>query len=241
MGTTDIRRRIGARTVVPLRVDFAGGWLDVPRLARTDGLIVNCAIEPLVSLERWPYEQNSGLGGSAAYSLLTGRNAVDTELETAGWQDPAVILETGLCIWASGKRPELRQKINPEFLYGKMGLLWTGEPHAQTTGEAVDFERDYAAIAKSGAIAAMGCAIQRVDELCRGVDLYYQTQVKEGMKGLPAYGALARKYCGSGHGGYAVYIFESQDYRDAWVSQDETERRAIEPYMRGVSSYQYEA
>lgn len=46
--STSLVRWIRAPTDAPLRVDFAGGWLDVPRLARPDGFIVNCAITPTV-------------------------------------------------------------------------------------------------------------------------------------------------------------------------------------------------
>jgi len=238
ISTTDIRRRINARSVVPLRVDFGGGWLDVPKLSRPGAYIVNCTIEPVVTLTEWPYEHNSGLGGSAAASLLTGRNAIETELATAGWQDPAVILETGCCIWASGRFPDLRQKVNPEFLLGRMALLWTGKPHRQSTGEAVDLERDYDLIAKAGSVAAMGVAIQKLKELARGVQMSYEAQVGEGMDPLPDAPCLARKYCGSGYGGYAVYIFEHQRTRTEWAK--EVGAKIIEPYIRGVGASQSE-
>ena len=55
-----------APTDAPMRVDLAGGWLDVPKHSRTNGFIVNCAISPKVSLTNWSYEKQSGLGGSAA-------------------------------------------------------------------------------------------------------------------------------------------------------------------------------
>ena len=55
ISTTEIVRWIRAPQEAPLRVDFAGGWLDVPRFARPDGYIVNCTISPTVSLRAWPY------------------------------------------------------------------------------------------------------------------------------------------------------------------------------------------
>ena len=64
----------------PLRVDFAGGWLDVPRHARQGGFIINCAITPMVSLREWNYKQRSGLGGSGAWALLNGKSGVDSEI-----------------------------------------------------------------------------------------------------------------------------------------------------------------
>jgi len=126
VSTTQIVRFIRAPEVAPLRVDFGGGWLDVPRLARPGAYIVNCAIAPTVSLRDWPYERNSGLGGSGAWALLNGRDGIGAELDLGvGWQDPAVVAETGLCVWRSGPRPELEIKTSGEFLRGCLALLWT--------------------------------------------------------------------------------------------------------------------
>ena len=54
----------------------------------------------MVSLTDWCYEQKSGLGGSGAWALLNGHDGVESELNLGvGWQDPAIIRETGLCVW----------------------------------------------------------------------------------------------------------------------------------------------
>ena len=101
---------------VPARVDLAGGWLDVPRFARRDGYIVNCAITPFAQPDG-PYRPGAGVGGSAAFAVFQGKPAVEDELQHGvGWQDPAVILETGLCVWRSGPRPRLQLKTS--------GKLW---------------------------------------------------------------------------------------------------------------------
>ena len=81
VSTTEVLRWIRAPRVAPLRVDFAGGWLDVPRFARPGTWVVNCAISPTVSLTDWPYERNAGLGGSGAWALLNGRDSVTSELD----------------------------------------------------------------------------------------------------------------------------------------------------------------
>src|SRR3954469_16961235 len=130
ISTTQIVKFIRAPEVAPLRVDFGGGWLDVPRLARDGAFIVNCAISPTVSLREWPYERNAGLGGAGAWALLNGRDGIGSELDLGvGWQDPAVIAETGLCAWRSGQRPALEIKTSGEFLHGRMALHWTGSSH----------------------------------------------------------------------------------------------------------------
>jgi len=111
--TTHIIKKINAPKKVPLRIDIAGGWLDVPKFSRKNASVVNVTISPLVSLDDWQYEQESGLGGSAAWYILQGENATEKELEAGvGWQDPAVIQETGLCVWDSGKKPILEFKRN---------------------------------------------------------------------------------------------------------------------------------
>lgn len=87
VSTTSILRAIRAPDELPLRVDFAGGWLDVPKFAVPGAFVVNLAIEPRVSLASWPYERNAGLGGSAAWAMLNGRDGVGAELDLGvGWQ-----------------------------------------------------------------------------------------------------------------------------------------------------------
>ncbi len=205
---------------VPLRVDFAGGWLDVPKHAIPGTYIVNCAISPLVDLAEWPYEQNSGLGGSAAFSIAQGRNGVEDELNLGvGWQDPAIIRETGLCVWRSGNRPILEAKVNPDFLMGKMALYWTGKPHR--TPDLVDMPRDYGLIARASRTAYTGVLDKSLYDLYYAVDLTYVAQLHEGMDQLPEFGEQAKKYCGGGWGGYALYLFD--DRPDGFLN--------IEPYL----------
>lgn len=231
VSTSSIVRWVQAPTEAPLRVDFAGGWLDVPRYARDGAYVVNCAISPLVSLREWPYERNAGLGGSGAWALLNGRDGVDAELDLGvGWQDPAVIRETGLCVWRSGLRPELDFKRNPDFLQGLLAIDWTGSPH--DTPGAADLARDYEMIERSGALARDGVIAADVTILAEGVKLYHQAQLLEGMAELPDIeGSLAKKYCGGGHGGYALYVFATRQQRDAAVATRDS-LRAVEPYCK---------
>jgi cytidyltransferase-like protein len=229
ISTTEIVRRVRAPGEAPLRVDFAGGWLDVPRYARAGGYIVNCAISPTVSLTDWPYERNAGLGGSGAWALLNGADGVASELSLGvGWQDPAIIREGGLCVWHSGPRPRLEIKTDGAFLRGRMALYWTGGAH-DTPSEA-DRRRNYEAIFAAGRRAREAVWRQDFNGLAEAVRLSSAQQTEEGMEPLPAdiVGAVAWKYCGGGHGGYAVYLFRDQAAREAAVA--ERKLRAIEPY-----------
>lgn len=222
ISSTQIRSKITVPSCVPLRVDFAGGWLDVPRLARKGAYIVNCTISPLVSLECWPYEKCSGLGGSGAFALLTGKDSIQSELESnIGWQDPAVIIETGLCVWRSGEKPVLEFKVNPDFLKGRMALYWTGEYHSTTT--LANIKRNYALLEEAGKIAKTAAINRDFYQLCEAVKLNYKVQLEEGCMPLPNFGEIAKKYCGSGHGGYGLYLFENVPPKK--------ELTVIEPYM----------
>ena len=230
ISTTQIVKFIRAPEVAPLRVDFAGGWLDVPRFARAGAYVVNCAISPTVSLREWPYEQNAGLGGSGAWALLNGRDGVVAELGLGvGWQDPAIISETGLCVWRSGPRPELELKHNGDFLHGRMALFWTGTPH--DTPDLANRPRDFDAIERAGAIARDAVWQRDPAQLAAAVRESYTMQLGEGMAALPADvpGALACKYAGGGFGGYAVYLFAEPAQRDAVCTRKNF--RPIEPFL----------
>lgn len=216
---------------VPLRVDFAGAFLDVPRLARPEALIVNCAIFPLVSTTSWPYHRRAGLGGSAAWSMLTGRDAFADDLRFAGWQDPAVIAETGLCVWKSGISPRLLAKYDPEWLFGKMMLWWTGHPHDTAANMERPRELGLAVVAGDAAAAAAGTS--DVHALGLAMNLSYDAQQIEGMELLPTFGAeIGRKYCGSGFGGYALYLFASAEERELAARVARPRCTFVEPYMR---------
>jgi cytidyltransferase-like protein len=231
VSTTKILQNIGRKAQVPLRVDFAGGWLDVPKFSRRGGFIVNCAISPLCSDQSWPYEISGGLGGSAARAILDIKDGVRSELNLGvGWQDPAVIEETGLCVWRSGKIPVLDFKTNPDWLKGKMLIFFTGKPHY--TPGLVDKKRDYDLIYRAGAIAREAARDASMKRMAEAVGVSYDVQLREGMKPLKDIkGALARKYLGGGHGGYALYLFDSATDRDvALVKYEKTS--PVEPYIK---------
>ena len=236
ISTTEIRRRCAAPARVPLRVDFAGGWLDVPAFARGGGRIVNCAITPGLSLaDNW-LPPGAGLGGSAAWAMLNGEDPVESELAAGvGWQDPAVITETGLCVWRSGPLPVLERRDPGVFLTGSMALLWTGQTH--NTAAIADKDRDLDGIAYAGTAAWEAVHDGSMKQLAHAVEYSHQIQIAEGMEELPACeGALAMKYCGSGWGGYALYLFNRKIDRDAFVDGQRgaeiSTAIAIEPYDR---------
>jgi hypothetical protein len=69
-----------------------------------------------------------------------------------------------------------------------------------------------------------------LSRLAEGVDVYHEVQLAEGMDPLPEIrGALARKYCGGGHGGYALYLFVDSGRRAEGLA-DNPHLQAVEPF-----------
>lgn len=229
--STQVVERIKAPMHVPLRVDFAGGWLDVPENAIPGEYVVNCSVSPTVSLKEWSYRQGAGMGGSGGWSVLNGWDPVKSELGLGvGWQDPAVIAETGACVWLSGAKPVLDFKNTGEFLRGRMAVYDTRIKH-DTPGLA-GLKRNFSKIAKAARVARLGVQEQDITVLAVGVQLSYQIQLDEGMSPLSPIGAsLAHKYCGGGHGGYALYLYECEADRAAALDSCPY-LYPIEPYCR---------
>jgi cytidyltransferase-like protein len=229
ISTTEILNNIKAPKEVPLRVDFAGMWLDVPRFKKDNGYIVNCTITPMVSLNKWNYPLSCGMGGSGAYAILSGKNAIHSEItdNNVGWQDPAVILETGLCTWKSGDLPVLDFKANPDFLIGKMALLFNNSNHI--TKNIADNDRDYDLIVEASETAMLGAFFRSLSQLGYGINLTYQAQIKEGMDILPSYNEIGKCYQGSGYS-MALYLFNDETDRNEFLKLENTYK--IEPYIR---------
>ncbi len=221
---------------LPLRVDFAGGWLDVPKFSRDAGFVVNCAISPMVSLAEWPYQIGGGLGGSAAWHILHGRDCKKEEAAMgAGWQDEAVVRETGLCVWLSGATPVLYWKSceseMKDLLRGRMAVVWTGKPHS--TQWLVDRPRNYDLIEAASDVAHRGVMNEEFDELYESVGMSYQAQIEEGMEPLAALPGATQKYCGAGQGGYALYLFRHPELRHRAIERSGKDSLIpVEPYLR---------
>lgn len=223
--------------MIPMRVDCAGGWLDVPEIGcEWGGYVVNCAIRP--GLVEYPWQHGGGVGGSAAAAIAamsrgaTGRDPWAEELARAGWQDPAVILETGLCIWRAGATPHLLRKPPCDFLRGRMAAWWTGTPH--DTAGTLCRPRDYSAIFAASVQAALAACAADFSGLSNAVWQTYHAQLGEGMARLPEVtGACSRKYLGAGWGGYALYLFYRGEARDAFCR--EQGGIAIEPFERDTT------
>lgn len=217
-------------TEVPARVDFAGGWLDVPRFAVDDGYVVNCTIIPFMRKEDPSYRPCSGVGGSAAHAILNGQDPFLSEANAGvGWQDPAVILETGLCVWKSGIRPRLAFKSNGDMIRDRIWLEDSCQSH--DTATIVEFERDYSAIRAASVLAARAVQYNDYEMLCLAVQASYRAQLAEGMPPVPDRElSFAHKYCGSGHGGYILRM--SHPRRSVYNLDAGSGCFVIQPYLK---------
>jgi hypothetical protein len=140
-----------------------------------------------------------------------------------GWQDPAIIRKTGLCVWRSGKKPVLHFKRNGDFLHGHMALHYTDISH-DTPGNA-DNDRAYDMIEAAGLLAKDAVHEASIFKLGEANSLSCQMQLKEGMRPLPEVeGCVCRKYAGGGWGGYALYLFKKSEDRNASVASAKCNR-----------------
>ena len=239
---------------VPLRIDFAGGWLDVPRFSQPDGYVVNMAISPLVypsinpdiimwtppmcklgkptasGCENFTWNGivpvGSGLGTSAAWHMLNGRDVdAEEEKQGSGWQDAAIIRQTGLCVWQSGPKPVLLWQRDGGLLAGRLAIRWLGTSHnTQRIAEATR-NRDLNGIASASRLAYDAVTSDSLFLLAEAINQTYEVQLNEGMDELPVFEGgsqnigIASKYCGSGWGGFAMYLFENREFRDSAVSK----------------------
>jgi cytidyltransferase-like protein len=144
------------------------------RLARCPALLPPRRIHrqlrhlPLVSLREWPYEKQAGLGGSGAWALLNGRDGVESEIDLGvGWQDPAVIRETGLCVWRSG--PNNRCSISNTTATSSQAAWPSLDRHPHDTPGVANLPRDYDRIAQSARIARQGVLHADIAKLAEGV------------------------------------------------------------------------
>lgn len=104
--------------------------------------------------------------------------------------------------------------------------------------QLTDHKRDFDAIERAGKAARDAVLVgqESLQGLADAVNASYAVQLGEGQPPLPDHGQMARKYCGGGFGGYALYLFGSREARDAFVGQHGGKGKdgatAIEPYER---------
>jgi len=225
------------RNSVFARVDFAGGWLDVPRLARHDGFVVNCSVTPRHHFpEDRHWREYRGMGGSGALAiykhLVEGKTwpsatrlAIASEMKAGGgWQDPAIVAEGGCCVWRSGPRPFLEHKNGGEWLEDRMFVVNSGQlrPAIFIPGKS----QDYDAIVAASQLAAAAVVDRDVSGLANAIRATCQVQLAEGMDDVsqqPRMELVCQrysyvwKYLGAGWGGAILMFFPREKPVGPWA------------------------
>jgi hypothetical protein len=115
-----------------------------------------------------------------------------------------------------------------------MAISWTFERNG-TTGDLAARPRLYENIRQTALVAERAVRAESFDLLAHAAWETHEIQIREGMPALPEIpGAVARKYCGAGHGGYALYLFRQAADREAFV-QGREGALAVEPYLEDGS------
>lgn len=193
---------------LPIRINFAGSWLDSPAHAVDGAFVVNCTVHPA--------------------ALDDGSAVFNPKVCKVGWQETALLAETGLCVWRSGDRPVLESKHNPDWLCGLLALQRL-LPQLKAE-ELVHMPRNYAERAEASRIAAKAASERNVTKLAEAVNMEHNAELEEGFSPVPsALNALAYKYAGTS--GYAVYLFSDRISRDRFCS---TGAVPVEPYIANV-------
>jgi hypothetical protein len=111
-----------------------------------------------------------------------------------------------------------------------MALYWTGKNHV--TYEKTDLQRDFDMVYEAGRIAreAVLPHVQDMQKLANAINLSYAMQRGEGMDELPNHNELAKKYCGGGWGGYAMYLFANETERSKFLKLPNTQ--PVEPFCQ---------
>ena len=139
--TTNIINKINFSLKAPLRIDFAGGWTDVPYIMNgITGYVSNVAIRPLIELKGGKfnfsgYPRGSGLSTSTAAKLLEMLNSKNYNAEPKTLQsigEDLFNLENKELQWFIGRQDQY------SIVYGGFNCFEFGEDYAQPLSLGID-------------------------------------------------------------------------------------------------------
>jgi cytidyltransferase-like protein len=141
--TTHIIDKINFSFKAPLRIDFAGGWADVPFIMHGDpGFVSNVAIKPLIEYQSGKfnfsgYPRGSGLSTSTAAKLLELISAKNYNAESKSLAEIAedlFNLENKELNWAIGRQDQYA------IVFGGFHCFEFGPDYGRTVGDDVQRE-----------------------------------------------------------------------------------------------------
>lgn len=141
--TTRIIDKINFAFRAPLRIDFAGGWADVPYIMNgVTGYVSNIAIKPLIEFKAGRfnfsgYPRGSGLSTSTAAKLLEMISAKNYNAESKSLTaiaEDLFNLENKELNWAIGRQDQY------SIVYGGFNCFEFGKDHALPVNEEIPLE-----------------------------------------------------------------------------------------------------
>lgn len=141
--TTRIIDKINFSWRAPLRIDFAGGWADVPFIMEgVSGYVSNAAIRPLIEYKGGKmnfsgYPRGSGLSTSTAVKLLEMISAKTYNTESRSLEaiaEDLFNLENKELNWAIGRQDQY------SIVYGGFNCFEFGKDYARPVGNPVNRE-----------------------------------------------------------------------------------------------------
>lgn len=138
--TTNIINKINYAFRAPLRIDFAGGWTDVPYIMNGEkGYVSNIAINPLIEYKNGKfnfsgYPRGSGLSTSSAAKLLELISAKNYNVDSKALEqigEDLFNLENKELQWFIGRQDQYA------IVYGGFNCFECGEDYAKPVGEAI--------------------------------------------------------------------------------------------------------
>lgn len=142
--TTRIIDKINFSYKAPLRIDFAGGWADVPYIMDNNlGYVTNVAIKPLIELKGGKfnfsgYPRGSGLSTSTAAKLLEMIGAKNYNADSKDLNEIAedlFNLENKELNWAIGRQDQY------SIVYGGMNCFEFGTEYAKPINKNISQDK----------------------------------------------------------------------------------------------------
>jgi cytidyltransferase-like protein len=173
--TSKIIHKINFSLKAPLRIDFAGGWTDVPYIMDgKQGYVSNIAIHPLIELKGGKfnfsgYPRGSGLSTSTAVKLLEMLNAKSYNAEPKSLEaisEDLFNLENKELKWFIGRQDQYAI-VHGGFHCFEFGSNYARSLDIKVTKEQLDRLREHLILIHTGESRNAQLAVEEVYKHCK--------------------------------------------------------------------------
>ncbi len=188
--TTSIIEKINYAYKAPLRIDFAGGWTDIPYImGETKGHVSNMAIKPHIELKEGTfnfsgYPRGSGLSTSTAAEVLKMISAKTYNTDTKNLTNIAedlFHLENKELNWAIGRQDQYSIVFGGYHCF-EFGIDYGKEVKMNITGNILDRFKESLLLIHTGISRSAQSAVEEVYKN------HKTTKGKKALKNLSSYG-----------------------------------------------------